>query len=86
MAIHHWTGIGTAELSEEQADRWQGLDGVAETPLALQILQVACLVCGASFLDAGAECAPATEPEERRAAHRWVSLMTLTMTTEEAAD
>jgi hypothetical protein len=81
MREHRWVGLGTAGFTEEQASEWSTLDGAADAPLALNVAEVVCLICDAAYLDAIDECpGPMVQPER----HRWVSMMTLAMTVEEA--
>lgn len=81
MRAHRWVGLGTAEFTAEQASEWATLDGVTDAPLTLNVAQVVCLICDSRFLDTGEAC-PGPGSQQNR--HRWVSLMTLAMTTEDA--
>jgi hypothetical protein len=81
MKEHRWAGLGTAEFTEGQASEWETLDGAADAPLTLNIAQVVCLICDVPYLDASEAC---PGPIDQRANHRWVSLMTLAMSEEEA--
>jgi hypothetical protein len=85
MREHRWFGLGTAQMTEGQATEWSNLDGATLTPLTMNVSEVACLICDASYLDAGEDC-PGPPPDQAAPRHRWLSLMTMPMTVEEARD
>ncbi|MEX0988964.1 MAG: hypothetical protein WD206_01525 [Actinomycetota bacterium] len=82
MRDHRWMGLGTAEFTDAQALEWATLDGATDAPLELNIAQVVCLICDAPYVDTVDGC---PGPLDRPARHRWVSMMTVAMTPEEAA-
>lgn len=84
MPSHRWMGLGTAEMSESQAQGWADVDGVAEADLAVMFTQVVCVTCDIPFVDAIDEC-PGPDQDRGSLPHRWISLMTVPMTDDEAA-
>ena len=79
---HRWIGLGTAEFTQEQATRWANVEGSADENLAITMSQVVCLRCDVAYLDSADDCHGAgAKPDS----HRWISLMTLAMTSDDAA-
>jgi len=60
---------------------WSTLDGATDARLALHVAQVVCLTCDGTYFEAADTC-PGPAPHPAR--HRWVSLMTLAMTSDDA--
>src|ERR1041385_8275754 len=79
---HRWIGLGTAEFTQEQATRWANVEGSTDENLPITLSQVVCLRCDVAYLDSADDCpGPGVQPER----HRWISLMTLAMTSDDAA-
>lgn len=83
MKEHHWTALAAAEMSQEEAEEWSGLEGFVQTPLAIRMLSVVCVRCDEPVENAPATC-PGRPAADRPLPHRWVSLLTVEASTEEA--
>lgn len=78
---HQWTALATAFFTQDQAERWVDVSGLAGGEgLALHILKVICIVCGENCLDEAESCPGTPETE-----HRWISTLTLEMDNVEVA-
>jgi hypothetical protein len=79
---HRWMGLGTARMSDGQAEGWSGLSGVADDPLEMHLPRVVCVVCDAAYGETAEECL-GPQPGAH-ASHLWHVLLTIAMTDEEA--
>jgi hypothetical protein len=84
MAQHRWLALGSADMSPKQAVGWHGAQGIEQMPLSVAYSAVICVVCDQPAEEAEATC-PGPAPSRGETEHRWIALMALQLTGEEAA-
>ena len=88
-AEQHWVGLGTALMDNAQAATWnqaQGAGYVSEL-FELNLPWVTCMRCDADASEIGSACpgAPPTAEVGSPYPHRWLAVMSLELTEDEAS-
>ena len=85
---HHWVGLGTALMDDTQAATWNEAEGAGYVSdlFELNLPWLVCMRCDGSAGQIGSSCpgAPPTA-EGSQYPHRWLAVMSLELTEDEAS-